>query len=129
MKYHKDGSQPDENQVFVFGSNLSGIHGAGAAKAAHLKYGAWWGVGEGPMGQSYALPTVRLQIAGPLSLEEIKKAVDRFIDYAKSKPEQEFLVTRVGCVLAGYKDLDIAPMFTDAPGNCSMPDTWKPHLG
>lgn len=129
MKYHKDGSQPNQNQVFAFGSNLSGIHGAGAAKAAMMHYGAIYGVGQGPMGMSYALPTVKFNIAGPLPLEEIKNCINQFIEHAEAHPAQEFMVTRVGCVLAGYKDSDIAPMFTGAPENCSMPDTWKPFLG
>jgi hypothetical protein len=126
--FHVDGASPQIGQVFVFGSNLSGIHGAGAARAACLQYGADWGVAEGITGQSYALPTVQKKIAGPLSLEEIKAAVDRFIGYAQAHPELEFFVTRVGCVRAGHQDADIAPMFRGAPENCSMPDTWAQYL-
>lgn len=126
--FHRDGSQPNARQVFVFGSNLSGIHGAGAAKAAHQFYGALWGVGEGRTGRSYALPTVRHNIAGPLPLKEIQQAVARFIECASNNPETNFFVTRVGCVLAGYGDAQIAPMFRDAPLNCSLPDTWIPFF-
>ncbi len=126
--YHKDGSAPAPGQIFVFGSNQSGIHGAGAARAAHQHYGAAWGVGEGLTGGSYALPTVRENIAGPLPLADINVAVERFLTYANHNPESRFLVTRVGCVLAGYSDEEIAPMFADAPANCSLPDTWKHHL-
>lgn len=123
--YHLDGSQPQHGQIFVFGANLSGIHGAGAAKAAHQHYGAQWGVAEGLTGQSYALPTVKAQITGPLSLEGIGIHVERFLHFAATNPESQFFVTRVGCVLAGHSDKDIAPMFADAPLNCSLPDTWK----
>lgn len=127
-KYHLDGSKPSENQIFVFGSNLSGIHGAGAARAAQLYYGAVYGVAEGITGRSYALPTVKKHIKGPLSLELINKAVKRFIEYAKKHPENEFLVTRVACVLAGYSDNQIAPMFKNAPENCSFAKDWQPFL-
>lgn len=126
--FHQDGGSPQSGQVFVFGSNLSGIHGAGAARAACLQYGAEWGVAEGMTGQSYALPTVKKKIAGPLTLDEIKAAVDRFIGYAQAHPELEFFVTRVGCGLAGHHDENIAPMFLGAPENCSMPDTWAQYL-
>ena len=127
-QFHADGSQPKAGQVFVFGSNLSGIHGGGAARAAHMHYGAVWGLAEGLAGQSYALPTVKVNIAGPLPLSQIKEAVERFLTYAHHNPESSFLVTRVGCVLAGYSDEDIAPMFRDAPLNCSLPDTWQALL-
>jgi hypothetical protein len=127
--YHPDGSSPKPGQVFVFGSNLSGYHGGGAALAAHQHYGAEWGIAEGRTGQSYAIPTVKENIAGPLSLDEIRAAVERFLHYAATHPEESFLVTRVGCVLAGHKDADIAPMFRDAPLNCSLPDTWAQATG
>jgi len=127
-KFHRDGSAPALNQLFVFGSNLSGIHGAGAARAAYDSYGAEWGVAEGLMGNSYAIPTVRARIAGPLSLPEINEAVSRFIDFAKAAPSVEFLVTRIGCGLAGHRDQDIAPMFSGAPINCSLPDTWAQYI-
>ncbi len=126
--YHPDGSAPPSGSVFVFGANLSGIHGAGAARAAHKQYGAAWGVAEGITGQCYALPTVQHNIAGPLSLDEIRAAVERFLHHAATHPEDSFFVTRVGCVLAGHKDADIAPMFRDAPLNCSLPDTWREFI-
>jgi hypothetical protein len=128
MKYHQDGSQPKPGQVFVFGSNLSGIHGAGAARAAHQRYGAVWGVAEGRTGQCYAIPTVRENIAGPLSLDAIRVSVSAFLHHAATHPEDEFFVTRIGCGLAGHKDADVAPMFAEAPANCSLPDTWKPFV-
>lgn len=126
--FHKDGAPAGTGQCFVFGSNLSGIHGAGAARAAHRNYGAAWGVAEGPTGDAYAIPTVRENIAGPLTLDEIRVAVDRFISYATAHPELSFFVTRIGCGLAGHRDQDVAPMFTQAPANCSLPDTWATYL-
>lgn len=127
-KYHPDGSRPSSGQVFVFGSNQSGIHGGGAARAAYEHYGAKWGVSEGHTGNAYAIPTVKKLISGPLSLLEIHAAVDRFLGYAKSHPEMQFFVTRIGCVLAGHADANIAPMFLNAPDNCDFPDTWREFL-
>ena len=96
------------NQIFVFGSNLQGAHGGGAARAAYNHFGAIWGQGVGMQGQSYAIPTMQ----GPVS--SIKPYVDEFIDFARKHPEYEFLVTRIGCGIAGFKDADIAPLFKDA---------------
>ena len=124
-KYHADGSAPPAGSVFVFGSNLSGIHGGGAARFAHDHCGAEWGVGQGRTGQAYALPTVREHIAGPLPLPLIAEAVGRFLHYAATHPEESFFVTRVGCGLAGYRDSDIAPLLRDAPANCSLPQPWQ----
>lgn len=126
--FHADGSAPAPEQTFVFGSNLSGYHGGGAARAAHKLYGAVWGVAEGPTGRCYAIPTVQHGIAGPLTLGEIAQAVERFIAHAQREPETSFFVTRIGCGLAGHRDADIAPMFAAAPLNCSLPDTWATHF-
>jgi hypothetical protein len=127
-RYHPDGSSPQTKQVFVFGSNLSGIHGGGAAKAAHLEYGAILGIADGLAGRSYAIPTVQHHIAGPLTLDEIEQAVQRFVDFATAHRQIQFFVTRIGCGLAGHKDADVAPMFASVPANCSLPDTWKPFV-
>ncbi len=115
---------PLPNQVFVFGSNLKGIHGAGAAKDAFDRYGAVWGKGEGHYGRSYALPTKDFFIQ-TLALNRVKEYVDTFIAYAKFNSELNFFVTKVGCGLAGYSDKDIAPMFIDAPDNCELPEGWR----
>jgi len=101
------------NEIFVFGSNLAGIHGAGAAKMAHELFGAKWGIGYGLEGQSFALPTKDRQIE-TLTLTQIKHFVDQFIKFAKRKPQLTFLVTEVGCKLAGYEPHQIAPLFKDA---------------
>lgn len=127
-QFHADGSGPHASQIFVFGSNLSGIHGGGAARAAHQHYGAEWGVAEGRTGQCYAIPTVKAHIAGPLDLETIRAGIERFLHHAATHPEDSFLVTRVGCVLAGHSDADIAPMFRDAPLNCSLPLVWREYV-
>lgn len=127
-KFHADGTSPSIDQVFVFGSNLSGFHGGGAARAAHQLYGAEWGVAEGLTGNTYAIPTVKEHIAGPLTVEQISEAVSRFIDFAKANPDRHFFVTRIGCGLAGHCDQDIAPMFSAAPINCSLPDTWAQYI-
>jgi hypothetical protein len=110
--------------VFVFGSNLSGIHGAGAALYAVQHYGAEYWVGVGRTGHAYALPTKDEDIE-TLPLERIKGYVDGFINHARVNPEDKFFVTRVGCGLAGYKDEDIAPMFKDAPDNCLFDMEWN----
>lgn len=123
--YHADGAAPAAHQVFVFGSNLSGFHAGGAARAAHELHGAEWGVGEGRTGNAYAIPTVGANFGGPLTLSDIRRAVEIFLHHAAIHPEDAFLVTRVGCGIAGHKDEDIAPMFRDAPFNCSLPEPWQ----
>lgn len=104
-----------ENEVFVFGSNLKGQHGGGAAKLAYKKWGAKWGIGIGHKGQTYAIPTKR-DFAHAMPLDEIRPFVDQFIHYAKANPDQIFLVTKIGCGLAGYDIVDIAPLFDQAYG-------------
>jgi hypothetical protein len=125
--YHKDGTTPLDESIFVFGSNLAGIHGAGAAKVALRLFGAKYGIGEGLVGRSYAIPTKDEEIM-TLPLEEISKSVTRFSDFARSNPEMKFWVTKIGCGLAGYNDEQIAPMFKGAPSNCNMPLDWKRFL-
>lgn len=140
--FHEDGTLPpaDANMVWVFGSNLAGRHGKGAAEVARLKFGAQPGIGRGRMGQSYGIPTKQVDPAFPLvqgkpakllprSLEDIRKEIEVFIEYAKHNQNESFFVTRTGCDLAGYADKDIAPMYARAPSNCSFPEPWKPWLG
>jgi hypothetical protein len=92
-------------EVFVFGSNLAGMHGSGAARMARLHFGAVVGKGDGPQGQSYAIPTMQ---GGP---QTIAPYVDKFIAYAKAHPTLTFLVTPIGCGIAGFLPIDIAPLF------------------
>ncbi len=97
-----------ESEIFVFGSNLEGMHGGGAAYIAYEKFGAIWGQGVGLQGQSYGIPTMHGGV------DVIKPYVDEFVNFAKSHPELKFLVTRIGCGIAGFTDEEIAPLFKDA---------------
>lgn len=112
------------NAVFVFGSNEAGKHGRGAALQAAVRWGARWGLGEGPSGRSYGIPTKDAAIR-TLPLGEVEWYVQRFIAHAQFNPEYLFVVTRIGCGLAGYTDADIAPMFASAPDNCLLPEGWR----
>ena len=125
--YQKDGYKPNKGEIFVFGSNLAGVHGAGAAKEAVISYGAVMGIGIGPKGQSYALPTKDKKIE-TLPLNVIAVYVEQFIRYATLHIQDEFYVSRLGCVLAGYQNSDIAPLFKGAPRNCSFCIDWAPFL-
>ena len=102
-----------DNQIFVFGSNLSGRHGKGAAKTA-LGWGAKWGQAKGLQGRSYGIPTKDASIRRTLSIKEIKPFVDEFIEFAKANENLTFLVTEIGCGLAGLKPKEIAPLFKEA---------------
>lgn len=108
------------NEVFVFGSNLMGHHGGGAARAAFEKFGAIWGVGVGIQGQSYAIPTMQ----GPV--DTIRPYVEQFISYAADHPGTHFLVTAIGCGIAGFRPTDIAPLFAKAIhfSNVSLPQSF-----
>lgn len=114
-----------ENQVFVFGSNEAGIHGAGAAKTALDNFGAIRGRGFGKFGQTFAIPTKDHNIQ-TLPLSAIKDYVDMFLGYAELHPEYEFFLTRIGCGLAGYSDNDIAPLFKNKIlPNIIYPKEWN----
>ena len=108
------------DEVFVFGSNLAGMHGGGAARAAFEKFGAVWGCGVGLQGQSYAIPTMQGGV------ETIKPYVDEFIDFARSRPDLFFYVTRIGCGIAGFADAEIAPLFAAARAvpNICLPESF-----
>lgn len=112
------------NDVFVFGSNLAGMHSGGAARTANKYFGAEWGVGEGHTGQSYAIPTMRG------SVDTIKPYIDRFIQYTKEHPELHFFVTPIGCGNAGFEPKDIAPLFKDVYGapNVNLPMSFISEL-
>jgi len=113
--------------VFVFGSNLAGRHGRGAALYARDIYGAKNGVGRGPTGQAYAIPT-KDEFVESLALESIEHYVKEFLEYARFKKDDVFFVTRIGCGLAGYTNKQIAPMFRGAPDNCIFDIQWKEFL-
>ena len=98
----------EKNEVFVFGSNLQGMHGGGAAHVAHEHFGAIWGQGTGLQGQSYAIPTMHGGV------DVIAPYVKDFIAFAKEHPELKFLVTEIGCGIAGFKASEMAPLFKEA---------------
>ena len=118
MRTHNNIPRPDytperitelkADEVFVFGSNLAGMHGAGAAWLAFQKFGAVMGCGVGLRGHSYAIPTMQGGV------ETIKPYVEEFIEFAKSRPDLFFYVTRIGCGIAGFRDKEIAPLFSAA---------------
>ena len=107
-------------EVFVFGSNLKGHHNGGAARMAHSRFGAEWGVGVGPTGKCYAIPTMHGGV------EDIKPYVDDFVEYVRNHPDNRFLVTRIGCGIAGCTDREIAPLFKDVKDtpNVCLPKEW-----
>ena len=109
-----------ENEIFVFGSNLRGMHGGGAARVAMNRFGAVWGQGVGLQGQSYAIPTMQGGV------ETIKPYVDEFMDFAAVHPELHFYVTRIGCGIAGFSDGEIAPLFAGsrAMDNIILPESF-----
>lgn len=109
--------------VFVFGSNESGYHGAGAAKFAHERHGAVFGVGFGPQGNSFAIPTKDWNI-NTLPLAVVQGYVNAFIRYAQEKDYATFHLTKIGCGLAGFTERDIAPLFTYAPDNVILIDDY-----
>lgn len=112
------------NLVFVFGSNLSGRHGAGAARYAMYHFNATYGQGIGLQGQAYAIPTKDAHL-NTLPLSEIQKYVNDFLVFARLAHHLSFFVTRIGCGLAGYNDNQIAPFFAGAPSNCILPNGWE----
>lgn len=117
-----------ENEVFVFGSNLAGRHGAGAAKAA-LSFGAVMGIGSGKCGQTFAIPTKDASIE-TMPISEIQLYVERLKGYAENFPHLTFLVTKIGCGLAGYTVADMAPLFSgfDRLPNVALPKEFWEHL-
>ena len=113
-------SELQPGEIFVFGSNLRGMHGGGAAYAAYRKFGAVMGQGVGLQGRSYAIPTMQGGV------ETIRPYVDEFIAFAKAHPELTFLVTRIGCGIAGFTDEEISPLFEKAHNidNIVLPFGW-----
>ena len=114
----------ESNEIFVFGSNASGYHGGGAAAFAMHKFGAIWGQGEGLQGQCYAIPTME-------GMDNMKAAIERFTQFADQHPELRFLVTRVGCGIAGYSVREVAPLFKGCISleNVALPSDFWDVLG
>ena len=113
-------TQLKENEIFVFGSNLAGAHGGGAARIAAVRFGAIMGQGVGLQGQSYAIPTMQGGV------DTIKPYVDEFIAFAKDNNNLTFFVTRIGCGIAGFTDDEISPLFEKAHDveNIVLPVDW-----
>ncbi|MDE7437790.1 MAG: hypothetical protein K2M93_04820 [Muribaculaceae bacterium] len=109
-----------KDDIFVFGSNLEGIHAGGAARVAYEKFGAEWGNGVGSQGQSYAIPTMQGGV------DTIKPYVDDFINLAREWDQNTFYVTRIGCGIAGFTDEEIAPLFDEARDlyNVRLPESF-----
>lgn len=114
----------DGKHVFTFGANESGYHGKGAASTAKKFWGAKYGIGNGRQGNAYGIPTKDKKIK-TLPLGQIRRYVNEFLEYANKHPELTFLVTKIGCGLAGYSEDDIRPMFKNAPDNCVLPIGWR----
>ncbi len=108
--------QPDE--VFVFGSNASGAHGGGAARFAYERFGAVWGQAEGLQGRSYGIDTMS-------GLRVFEQQAGRFLEFAREHPELRFLVTEVGCGIAGYTPEQVAAFFAGAPANVVLPESFR----
>lgn len=121
----------NHKEVFCFGSNTAGIHGAGAAKEAFLKHGAKYGIGYGlsfnDQGASFAIPTKDRHIQ-TLPTAAVENFVIGFKAFARSRPDLVFKVTRIGCGLARLRDCDMANMFYGSPDNCYFDEKWKPHF-
>lgn len=113
-----------KDYIFVFGSNLAGRHGKGAALHARLHHGAVYGSGEGIQGSSYAIPTKDIYLKS-LPLIDIEVNVHTFLRYARANPNKEFFMTKIGCGLAGYSEFEIAPMFKNASLNVNLPYNWR----
>ena len=111
----------EENEIFVFGSNGQGFHGAGAAATAVHKFGAKFGQGEGLQGQSYAIDTMDGD-------DEMFAEIDRFLKFSKEHPELKFLVTEIGCGIAGYSPGQIAPYFKNHTDNVILPESFEKAL-
>lgn len=104
-------------EIFVFGSNAAGMHGAGAALTAYERFGAEWGVGTGLTGRTYALPTMG-------GAAELRDEAARFVEFARRHPELTFYLTKVGCGIAGFTEADVAPLFATTPANVIKPAGW-----
>ena len=127
MRFHTDHERPSKNQIFVFGSNLRGAHGKGAALYAVRYCGAEYGNPIGLQGQSYAIPTKDRHIQ-TLPIDKIIPYIQAFKQFTLDQPNREFFVTAVGTGLAGYRHEDIAPWFIGCNSNCVFPVEWECYL-
>ena len=119
----------EDNEVFVFGSNTEGMHAGGAARMA-MNWGAIYGKAFGLQGKTFAIPTVDYTRSGKMSIDEIKKYVDEFLDFTIKNKDKKFLVTEIGCGIAGFKVSEIAPLFRKALeyNNVYLPERFINYL-
>lgn len=119
----------EDNEVFVFGSNTEGMHAGGAARMA-MNWGAVYGKAFGLQGKTFAIPTVDYTRSGKMSIDEIKKYVDEFLDFTIKNKDKKFLVTEIGCGIAGFKVSEIAPLFRKALeySNVYLPERFINYL-
>lgn len=119
----------EDNEVFVFGSNTEGMHAGGAARMA-MNWGAIYGKAFGLQGKTFAIPTVDYTRSGKMSVDEIKKYVDEFLDFTIKNKDKKFLVTEIGCGIAGFKVSEIAPLFRKALeySNVYLPERFINYL-
>lgn len=134
LGYHDDNAIPYRGEVYVYSSNLAGIHDQGTAASAAQRFGAQWAKGVGRVGQSYGIPIANKGLAR-LPLLIVRDEIDTFLDYARRRPNEHFFVTRIGCgpevgfvEHAAFRDEQIAPFFTLVPSNCSLPERWRPYV-
>lgn len=114
----------DPDEIFVFGSNLAGRHGAGAALQARKQFGAKLGCGTGLTGQCYAFPTLDKNLS-QLSIDRLKKERDDLYRCCYDRPEKRFLLTKVGCGIAGYPEETMRALFANPPENLILPEDWR----
>ncbi len=112
-----------DNQVFIFGSNLAGRHAGGAARQAHEDFRAEWGVGEGLTGKCYAFPTLD-ENHQKRSDEDLKESVKKLWLTVVANHDKEFLLTKVGCGIAGYSENYMRDLFKGFPKNLIKPENW-----
>ena len=119
----------EDDEVFVFGSNTEGMHAGGAARMA-MNWGAIYGKAFGLQGKTFAIPTVDYTRSGKMSIDEIKKYVDEFLDFTIKNKDKKFLVTEIGCGIAGFKVSEIAPLFREALeySNVYLPERFINYL-
>lgn len=127
-RFHPDGTLPQSPAaVWVFGSNLEGRHGKGAARVAADRYAATRFQSVGRMGRCYAIPTKSTPHA-TLTLPVIRTYIEEFKRYAAAHPSETYFVTRIGCGEAGYRDEQVAPLFLGSPANCDFAEDWRLYL-
>jgi hypothetical protein len=130
FKYHIDGTLPENDEVWVFGSNTSGLHYGGAAKVALDLFGAKMKHSMGRVGNSFAIPTVAIEEDKffTRNIRLIAPFINEFVRYTHINPDLNFFCTAIGCQIAGFSPKEIAPFFKDCNTNVSFPDTWKEFL-